>query len=116
MIKTNNLRNYYYTEYLNNHNNHSSFFSSTPSPLAFNNYLILSSLIVMPWILSSILNEIETSSIFLGEGVVVSIVFTKVLSANPRPSSRVRSSLYSCFRKELAAIWLLPIAVALHPA
>jgi hypothetical protein len=48
-------------------------------------------------------NEIDTSSIFLGEGVVVSIVFTKALRANPNPSSKVNSYLYSCFKNELAA-------------
>ena len=62
------------------------------------------------------LKEIETSSIFLGEGVVVYIVFTKVFKAKPNPSSKVKSSLYYCFRNELAAMWLLPIAVAFHPA
>lgn len=58
----------------------------------------------MPWICSSMLKEIETSSIFLGEGVVVSIVFTKVFKAKPSPYSKVSSSLYYCLRKELAAI------------
>ena len=62
------------------------------------------------------LKEIETNSIFLGEGVVVYIVFTKVFKANPSPYSKVKSSLYYCFRKEFAAMWLLPIAVAFHPA
>ena len=62
------------------------------------------------------LNDIDTSSIFLAEGVVVSMVLTRVLRANPRPSSKVWSSLYYCLRKELAAMWLLPIAVAFHPA
>ncbi len=62
------------------------------------------------------LKDIETNSIFLGDGVVVYIVLTKVFKANPRPSSRVKSSLYSCLRKELAAMWLDPMAVAFHPA
>ena len=62
------------------------------------------------------LKDMETNSIFLAEGVVVSIVLTRVFRAKPRPSSKVWSSLYYCFRKELAAMWLLPIAVAFHPA
>jgi len=61
------------------------------------------------------LKDIETNSIFFTEGVVVYIVFTKVLRARPKPSSKVWSSLYSCFRKELAVTLLLPMAVAFHP-
>jgi hypothetical protein len=52
----------------------------------------------------------------LGDGVVVYMVFTSVFKAKPRPYSKVKSSLYYCLRKEFAAIWLLPIAVAFHPA
>jgi|JI6StandDraft_1071083.scaffolds.fasta_scaffold155274_1 hypothetical protein len=95
---------------------HSSFLSYTPSPLATRSSLIRSSVIVIPWICYSMLKEIETSSIFLGEGVVVYIVLTKVFRANPSPYSRVMSSLYSCLRNEFAAMWLDPIAVAFHPA
>ena len=62
------------------------------------------------------LKEIETNSIFFAEGVVVYIVLTKVLRAKPRPYYKVKSSLYYCFKKELAAMWLLPMAVAFHPA
>lgn len=83
---------------------HYSFFSSTARPLAFNSSRIRSSLIVIPWICSSMLKEIDTNSIFLGEGVVVSMVLTKVFKANPNPSSKVKSSLYSCLRNELAAM------------
>ena len=97
-------------------NYHYSFFYSTPSPLAFSSSLILSSLMVTPWICSSMVKEMETSSIFLGEGVVVSMVLTSAFKANPSPSSSVKFSLYSCLRKELAATWLLPMAVAFHPA
>ena len=70
----------------------------------------------MPWILSSMLNEMDMSSVFFGDDVIVYMILTKVFKANPSPYSRVKSSLYYCFRKELAAIWLLPMAVAFRPA
>lgn len=44
------------------------------------------------------------------------MVFTRVFKANPYPSSRVWFYLYYCLRKELAATWLVPMAVAFHPA
>ena len=85
-------------------NNHSSFFYYPPNPFAASSYLILSSLMLTPWISSFIEKEIDTSSIFFAEGVVVYIVFTKVLSAKPKPSSRLNFYLYYCFKKELAAL------------
>lgn len=97
-------------------NHWSLTYSATESPLALRIYLILSSEIVKPWIFYYILNPIETNSIFLADGVVVYIVFTKAFKANPYPSYKVMSYLYYCFKNELAATWLLPIAVAFQPA
>lgn len=96
--------------------NHSYFFYSTVRPLDFSNYLILSSLRDNPWTYSFMLKLIETNSIFFGEGVVVSMVLTSAFRAKPNPSSWVKFYLYYCFKKEFAATWLLPMAVAFHPA
>lgn len=93
-----------------------SSLSSATRPLDFNNSAILVYGTVTPIIFYSISKPIETSSIFLGEGLVVYIVLTKVFKAKPYPSSSVKLSLYSCFKNELAATWLVPIAVAFHPA
>lgn len=60
-----------------------SYLSSATKPFAFKRSLIFSSVTVMPRIFSYISNPIETNSIFLGEGLVVSIVFTNVFKANP---------------------------------
>jgi hypothetical protein len=38
---------------------------------------------LIPWIYSSILKLMDTNSIFLADGVVVYIVLTKALRANP---------------------------------
>lgn len=109
--QSNQLRIIHYSFY-----NHSYFFYSHPNPLAFKSSFIFYSDKVVPPMLSSIFRPIETSSIFFGEGVVVYIVFTKAFKANPYPSFKDISSLYSCFKNEFAAAWFVPIAVAFHPA
>lgn len=84
-------------------NNHYSFFYSTPNPFALSSSLILSSPMVIPCICSSMVKEIETSSIFLGDGVVVYMVLTRAFKAKPSPSYKFKLSLYYCLRNEFAA-------------